>query len=264
MKALLTGIFVLALAIPVPAQRIETQRADRSVVRLVETMANHLTVIELTEPVVMAAAGSPAFKIERQGNKVLIQPIEEDATTNLFIWTASGRFSYELVPAKSIATMDFAIDQQPYPAEKNEPRAGHVESERSGIPIRKINEDAGGKNVSITITDVTQDGGQFLIRYEATTLAPPEVFELKSPRSSASFHDMRYTQVDSKHAAAIRDKGMRRVPMMDYKAPMSRKSDENASGLVTLSFKPNVSEPTVLRLVFQSANTKPTAIVLVL
>src|ERR1035438_5064625 len=36
-----------------------------------------------------------------------------DATTNLFIWTSSGRLSYELVPAGSVEQMHFAIDQEP-------------------------------------------------------------------------------------------------------------------------------------------------------
>ena len=43
----------------------------------VETALNHLTIIELSEPITMVAAGSPAFKIERRENKVFIQPLEE-------------------------------------------------------------------------------------------------------------------------------------------------------------------------------------------
>lgn len=74
-------IFVLAL----PLQRIETQDADRAKVTRVETAMNHLTVIELAEPVTLAAAGSPSFKIERRENKVFIQPLEEGASTNLFL-----------------------------------------------------------------------------------------------------------------------------------------------------------------------------------
>ncbi len=264
MKALLVGVLVVALAIPVPAQRIETQRADRNVVRRVETLANHLTVIELSEPVVMAAAGSPSFKVERQGNKVLIQPIEEDATTNLFIWTASGRFSYELVPATSIATTDFAIDQQPYPQEKNESRAGNVESESTSIPIRKIEDDSSGLNGAITITDVIQNGEQFLIRYDSTTLVRPDVFELKSPQSADSLRDLRYTQVNSRVAGAIRDKGQSRIHVMDCKPPMTMESGEHVSGLMTLVYKPKDSEPAVLRLIFQPKGSKPTSVTLVL
>jgi hypothetical protein len=263
MKTFIGSILVLALAIPVVGQRIDTQRADRNLVRRVETMANHLTVIELTEPVLMAAAGSPSFKIERQGNKVLIQPIEEDATTNLFIWTASGRFSYELVPATSIATADFAIDQQSYPTEKIEPRASNKEPGRAATPIRRI-ENSGDANAAVKITGVIQNGEQLLVRYEATTLVRPEVFELKSPRSTDSLHDLRFTQVNSRIAGTIRDKGQRRIYVMDCKPPMTLKSGEHVSGVMTLVYKPKESDPSVLRLVFQPTGSKPTSITLVL
>src|SRR5215467_15770395 len=95
-----------------PLQRIETQYPDRNKVTRVATAVNHLTVIELAEPVTLAAAGSPSFKIERRENKVFIQPLEEGAATNLFVWTNSGRLNYELVPAASVETMHFVIDQQ--------------------------------------------------------------------------------------------------------------------------------------------------------
>src|ERR1700675_2358311 len=109
-------MFVLAA----PLQRIEIQYPDRAKVTRVETAMNHLTVIELAEPVTLAAAGSPSFKIERRDNKVLIQPLEEGASTNLFVWTGSDRWSYELVPAASPATMHFAIDQKAAPSAQSQ------------------------------------------------------------------------------------------------------------------------------------------------
>ena len=73
---------------------------------------NHLTVIEVVEPVVEVAAGSPSFKVEWRENKVFVQPTEADAATNLFIWTASQRLNYELEPAGSVGAMDFAVDHR--------------------------------------------------------------------------------------------------------------------------------------------------------
>ena len=61
------------------------------------------------------AAGSSSYKIEWRENKVFVQPLDPGTTTNLFIWTASGRQSYELVPAQSVQDMQFAIDQAPTP-----------------------------------------------------------------------------------------------------------------------------------------------------
>src|SRR5437667_6039590 len=120
-------MFVLAL----PLQRIETQYPDRAMVTRVETAMNHLTVIELTEPVTLAAAGSPSFKIERRENKVFIQPLEEGASTNLFIWTSSGRWNYELVPAASVETMHFAVDQEMASAETTHGPAASAADSRS-------------------------------------------------------------------------------------------------------------------------------------
>jgi len=94
-------------------QKIETQKPDRNKITRLGTTQNHLSVIELGEPVTQVAAGSSSFRIEWRENKVFIQPLEPDATTNLFIWTASGRLSYELVPAGSVEEMHFAIDQDP-------------------------------------------------------------------------------------------------------------------------------------------------------
>src|SRR2546430_14371908 len=103
-----TLAIVLLFVLAAPFQRIETQNAGRERVMRVETAMNHLTIIELAEPVTLAAAGSPLFKIERRENKVFVQPLEEGASTNLFVWTGSGRWNYKLVPAGSGGTMQFA------------------------------------------------------------------------------------------------------------------------------------------------------------
>src|SRR6266567_3020342 len=109
MKYLLAGF--LALALTLPAQKIETETPARDRVVKVQTAMNHLTVIEVAEPVTTVAVGSPqTFKIERRENKVLIQPLQEGVATNLFIWTSNTRLNYELLPAISdAAQMDFAI-----------------------------------------------------------------------------------------------------------------------------------------------------------
>jgi hypothetical protein len=76
----------------------------------IATALNHLTVLEFQEPVTLAAAGSADFQIERQDNKVFVKPLKSGASTDLFVWTASRRFSYELEPAGEVKDMNFAID----------------------------------------------------------------------------------------------------------------------------------------------------------
>jgi len=77
----------------------------------------------------MVAAGSPVFKVEWRENKVFIQPTEPNVATNLIVWTASGRFNYELDPAGSVPQMDFAIDQT-----VADPPAVALSVNRSGKP----------------------------------------------------------------------------------------------------------------------------------
>ncbi len=280
MKELLSGVLALALAVPV--QRIETEQPNRWTVKRVETSMNHLTVIELAEPVVMAAAGSPSFKIERQGNKVLIQPLEEGASTNLFIWTASNRFSYELLPAASVETMHFAIDQEvalraqaPPPVEhnNNSPSVGlSDELLRFGTPVRVLGTRSDSAQVGIVITDVFDSNDQLTIRYtvENRTRQPyamgqPEVFSLQSPKSPVSLFALRNTQLDADLAKSIRGKGEHPVLVLDSETqPEIVQSGQHKPGLLALRFGPRDSQPVVLRVVFPSNGSAPISITLVL
>src|SRR5271166_2432963 len=58
--------------------------AQQQPVTRVQTALNHLTVIEVAEPITMAAAGSEAFEIERHGTRVFVKPTKPDVATNLF------------------------------------------------------------------------------------------------------------------------------------------------------------------------------------
>jgi type IV secretory pathway VirB9-like protein len=73
------GFLAVALTrTPLPAQKIDNETASRERVVRVQTAMNHLTVIEVAEPVTTVAVGSPqAFKIERRENKVFIQPLQK-------------------------------------------------------------------------------------------------------------------------------------------------------------------------------------------
>src|SRR5215813_14040353 len=109
----LMSVFLASALIPAPAQKIEDETGDRTRIVHLKTALNHLTVIEVAEPVVEVAAGSPSFKVEWRDNRVFVQPTEADAATNLFIWTATQRLNYELEPAGAVEAMDFAVDHAP-------------------------------------------------------------------------------------------------------------------------------------------------------
>src|SRR5579864_6465872 len=98
---------------PVRAQQ-ESTMADAVIP--VATALNHLTILEFHEPVTMAAAGSSDFQIERQEDKVFIKPTKPGASTDLFVWTASRRFAYELETTSEVKNMNISLDNPLFPA----------------------------------------------------------------------------------------------------------------------------------------------------
>jgi hypothetical protein len=108
MKAV--SVFIFLYAVAANAQQVNTTVPS---VTQVATAVNHLTVLEFHEPVTMAAAGSADFQIERQQNKVFVKPLKSGAATDLFVWTESRRYAYELETTEEVKNMSFAIDNAP-------------------------------------------------------------------------------------------------------------------------------------------------------
>ena len=95
------------------ADELKTTQPTTNEVIHVATALDHLTVLEFGEPVTMAAAGSQAFQIERHEDKVFIKPLKAGASTDLFVWTANRRFTYELESPGEVTHMNFAVDNRP-------------------------------------------------------------------------------------------------------------------------------------------------------
>ena len=283
MQYTLTTLLMLFMAAPV--QRIETQYPDRTKVTRLETAIDHLTVIQLAEPVTLAAVGSPAFKIERRDNKVFIQPLEEGASTNLFVWTASGRWNYELVPTASVETMHFAIDQQIAAASQTDgaaaPTADFKPSESIAEemllfarPIRNLGAKSDRPQVGFFITDVYRKDDQLFIRYmidnrttQPYVVGQPEVFALLSAHSKASLHAYRYSQVGREVEKEIRSDAQAPIVTVECDLPSEPlPPGEAATGILILQAPPSLSgsQPAVLRFVFPTAGREPTSITLIL
>ena len=169
MRRFLTILIIAAAATQLLAQKIDREPNDpRQIVHL-KTALNHLTVIELREPVLQVAAGSQSFKVEWRENKVFVQPTEPDASTNLFVWTSSQRLNYELEPAGSVAVMDFAVDQelppQPKPTGVKPQEPSPTEVLLSGQPVRLESAKPSTKPVEVRIRDLYEKDGRLLVRY---------------------------------------------------------------------------------------------------
>jgi hypothetical protein len=112
--AIIPAVLLSTLAFPdlVAAEPpIDSHLLEQSRVTRVATALNHVSIIQLPEPILSAAIGSDGIRMEWHDNRVLIQPLKPGVTTNLFVWTARTRTSYEILPAGDAAHMSYLIDE---------------------------------------------------------------------------------------------------------------------------------------------------------
>lgn len=266
MKRIVLTLAVLAsVVIPAAAQKIASETSDRSRIVHLKTALNHLTVIEVAEPVLQVAAGSPSFKVEWRENKVFVQPTEIGEASNLFIWTASQRLNYELEPAGPVASMDFAIDQAPLHPEGIKPVSlppapapSITELLLAGKPVRLLpSKQRAAKPVEVWISDLYEKNGRLLIRYavsnrgnEPYAMHTPEVYQLSGMRSSRSLVGLTNSQLGDEQAAKLKARQQTPVKVLEGQLQSARIAPgEEAFGVVALETSPH-KEPTILRLQF--------------
>ena len=254
-----------AAVVPVVAQKIDTETSDRTRIVHLKTALNHLTVIEVSEPVVQVAAGSPSFKVEWRENKVFVQPTEADASTNLFIWTATQRLNYELEPAGSVANMDFAVDQAPV---HNVAPVKPVSAAPPSIPeflltgkaVRmQASKQRVNKPVEVSISDLFEKDGRVLIRYtvrncgtQAYSVNTPRVYQLDGVGYPQSLNALVNSQLGDEQVAKLKIKEQNPVRVLEGLQPSRLAPGQEAVGVVTLQLGSS-TQPTVLRLQFPNA-----------
>jgi hypothetical protein len=265
---------ITAAHIPLAGQKIDRETSDRSQIIHLRTALNHLTVIELREPVIQVATGSQSFKVEWRENKVFVQPTEADASTNLFIWTSSERLNYELEPAGDISSMDFAVDQvpliQPKPASVAPPQPSPAEILLAGKPVRIESGKPSHKPVEITIRDLYEGDGRVLVRYAVRNhgshdydVATPQVYALTGVHYPQSLYTLVGSQLSDREAAHLTAKQQTPVPVLEGHVQTEHLAPGQESlGVVALHL-PSSAEPTILRFQFQNDEREQIAALLV-
>ena len=268
---------VAVLSCPARAQKVELQKPDREQIIHVETSLNHLTVLEMSEPVITVAVGSTSFKVEWRENKVFIEPNDAGVATNLFVWTASGRFNYELDPAGDVPQMDFAIDQPaidpPAPvktaSKPADPSPADVLMQTK--PIRLYGSVPEKNHAALYLTDVVEHNGQIVIRYtirnqtrKAYTPGTAQVATVNTPRFRQSLYSLADWQLGVDAASRLKSSGMTTVQVTSQQIQASRiEPGQQVSGIITIP-APVQETPTVLRFWFLSDANGPVTATLVL
>jgi hypothetical protein len=280
-KIWLSFLAVAALSWPAWGQKVEVQKPDHEQILHVQTALNHLTVLEMTGPVSTVAVGSPVFKVEWRENKVFIEPTETGVATNLFVWTASGRFNYELDPPGAVPQMDFAIDQ-PVPDPALAPVSFNrivtpSDSSPSQVlidtkPVRLYGSVSDKNRVAVYLTDLLEHDGQIFVRYtirnetkRVYVPGAPRVVVLNTPRYRQSLYALSNSQLSSDDAARLKCKGETPVDVAKDEIRSSRiEPGQETTGIVAIKLPAPHTKPTVLRLVFFADDKGPINATLVL
>jgi len=231
----------------------------------VSTALNHLTVLEYHEPVTMAAAGSSDFQIERETNKVFVKPMKSGAATDLFVWTASRRFAYELETTEEVKNMNFAIDTaQPAPVPKppvntQTDQLADVMLTRALLGAEEINQirARSAKNqISVRVEQVFRTRTTTYIHYtiENHTISvyrvnSPHAHQLQTDQSVISLPSLVHKQLDK----SMTDKlgAVQEIPLSvahaESESPEVQPGEETQG---VIAIRQDLKSPAVVQLVF--------------
>jgi Conjugal transfer protein len=245
-----------------------------SQVQRVVTALEHLTVLEYEEAVDQAAAGSSAFQIERQDNKVFIKPLKAGATTNLFIWTKSHQsFSYELsvgdvmnmnselhiVNSKSESTS--AIRETSSQMEK----VADMVITRTLLGCKPIDHSSVRSqkgSVAVRIQQVFRSQTSLYVQYSIENrtarsyrIANPNLYEIRPARPDPRLTFLRGKQLDEK---TIREfDRTRQIPLTiaHLESDEEIAPGQTKQGIVSIRASEDSTAPVVLRLAFDNLVT---------
>jgi|SRR5580698_1574343 hypothetical protein len=257
-------------AVAALSQQTGTGTSSPNAIIHVATALNHLTVLEFHEPVAMAAAGSSDFQIEREANKVFVKPVKSGAATDLFVWTASQRFAYELEITQEVKDMNFAIDTAtpaPTPAPKpvvetDTDQFADVVLTRALIGAEEIKQKSPRKakgQVSVQVEQVFRTRSSVYIHYTIENNSglfyhanTPQAYQLQIDDSPISLASLARTQLDR---AMV--EGLGKTQKQELALPVAHSEaeaddlhpGESTQGVV--SIRKDLKSPAVIELVFR-------------
>lgn len=264
MKRSVALILIYGLcAIPALSQEADTSKPNAVV--HVATVLNHLTVLEFHEPVTMAAAGSSDFQIERESNKVFVKPIKSGAATDLFVWTASRRFAYELEITQEVKDMNFAIDSaQPVPlpkpvADTDADQFADMVLTRALLGAEEITQRStrkGKGQIVVRIEQVFRTRSTVYVHYTIQNnsglfyrVNVPEAYQLKAAESAISLTSLAHTQLDRATLEELGDTYELALPVAHAEAEAEDlHPGESTQGVVPI--RQDLKSPAIVQLVF--------------
>ena len=284
MKSFLGAVLALA------AVSAAAQSTNFNQIQHVETALNHLTVIDLAEPIVTVAVADPdSIQIERHEDKVFLKPLKEGVSTNLFIWTASRQIAYEIDPAGYLAKMNVIIRNAPEPklhkadqdAATSEPSDQQIQKIASLVLTQAL---MGTENivretgkvsttgVNVELEQVFHSKNTLYIRYTITNqstapfrITTPDVSQPQPTQQPISIVSLRDRQISPQTFAAYKTKLGPSIPVVSADPPEATDvaPGGKSTGVVTIRVSPG-SQPQLYQLHFGNSQSGPIAVEAVL
>jgi hypothetical protein len=231
----------------------------------VATALEHLTVLEFGEPVVMAAVGSADFQIERHQDKVFVKPLKQGVSTDLFVWTASRRFTYELEASGEIKDMNVVLDHR-IAAETASKAPPSLEDVADTVLTRAL---LGAERIdssyikdakdqpTLRVEQVFRTRNTLYIQYSLrnTTLRPyqvrdPAIYQLDALRPSVSpisFHNVQLSEAAARKFGLLQVR--RRIQVVKSQAEKETLNPgETTQGVIAV--REQLASPAILQLLF--------------
>lgn len=261
MKVIL-GLLGCLIALASPGEQPKLPSAPSEVIH-VATALDHLTVLEFGEPVTMAAAGSSEFQVERHEDKVFLKPLKPGASTDLFVWTASRRFTYELEAPGEVKDMNFALDHRiPDPNSKPRPSmddiadtvlnqallgaqridSSSVKDSRNRVTVR-VEQVLRSRNTTYIHYSVKNTSGR---RYRVPQPLACEADELQPRVSPFAFHRVQLSEPVTDKLGILHQRSLPIVKALVQKQELA--PGEETQGIITV--REQLASPAIVQLIF--------------
>ena len=278
MKPMVAALFFAAGSLA-SAQTITHQNVNPNAVTPVATALNHLSLIELPEPITRAAVGSDDIRIEWHGNTVALKPVRQGQSTNLFVWTEHTQSTYEILPPGGVTNASFVIDQTngrpdgSGPADK-EAKISQTEIQKAAdtliaqsmlqssvVNSRGVKETS--DHVNVRITEVARDKDALYVRYTVSNrgqhpyrLSSPSVFSFTPAIASNVVGSLKGLQVPEQKIQAL---GSGTTSSLIMREQRISNPDVNPGQTVdgVLCFEQTSEQPHLYRFVFQNDESHP-------
>lgn len=253
------------------AQSITHQNVNPDRVTRVATALDHLSIVEMPEPITMAAVGSSAVQIEWHANRIFIKPLRPGEATNLFVWTEHTRSSYEILAPGQIANAAFVIDQTQTPNIASAPTPKITEDEiqkaadvligqtlLQSAPVTATGIKPAKDRVDLRINEVVRDRDSVYVRYSISNrgkrpyrIADPNVFSLLPARGNDVLAALRDVQISDVALTQFEGTTTSQVPVRSARVNV-RDVVPGATVEGVVSFKKIGTQPEIYQFLFSN------------